>query len=321
MTTALQKSLARRALDAEFEITTSLTLLVTVSHLLQHPIATHCVYPTYAHKGWQDVYTIAFWAVAFTSLRGCVMKCVFPLARKMDRLKQERVAEQGWILTYYLVFWTMGMWIMYQGPHWMNTSHYWIDYPHEMTSQMKTYYLMQLAFWIQQIYTIHVERRRKDHLAMVSHHLITILLLVASYLSNFTRIGNAVLCCMDLCDIFLALAKILKYLGFSTICDLTFALFAISWPITRHGLFSVIIWATAVEPSRYMDMKWEPEKGKFFTPFTQKLYLGLFLALNALMFYWFAMIIKVILRVVQGNSAEDTRSDDEYEDDEDEAIQ
>jgi acyl-CoA-dependent ceramide synthase len=69
---------------------------------------------------------------------------------------------------------------------------------------MKYYYLMQMSFWFQQLYTIHIEKRRKDHFAMVTHHFITITLLVTSYVANFSRIGNAVLCCMDLADIFLS---------------------------------------------------------------------------------------------------------------------
>jgi acyl-CoA-dependent ceramide synthase len=60
-----------------------------------------------------------------------------------------------------------------------------------------------------------------------------------------------------------------------------------------------------------MDMKWEPENGKYFTPFTQKIYLGLFLLLNMLVLFWFAMIIKVIVKVLMGSGATDTRSDSE----------
>jgi hypothetical protein len=96
---------------------------------------------------------------------------------------------------------------MYNSPHWFNTSQYWIDYPHTLISrQMKVYYLMQLAFWFHQVYLIHIEKRRKDHFAMLTHHIITITLLVSSYYSNFTRIGNAVLCCMDVADIFLSVS-------------------------------------------------------------------------------------------------------------------
>lgn len=105
---------------------------------------------------------------------------------------------------------------MYQGPYWFNSAYYWIDYPHIIISkQMKAYYLMQLAFWFHQVYTLHIEKRRKDHFAMLSHHIITITLIVSSYYANFTRIGNAVLCCMDLTDIFLAVT--ILYLAPQTI--------------------------------------------------------------------------------------------------------
>lgn len=94
---------------------------------------------------------------------------------------------------------------MYHSPYWFNTAYYWIDYPHIfMSKQMKGYYLMQLAFYFHLVYTIHAEKKRKDHYAMLSHHIITITLIASSYYANFTRIGNAVLCCMDLTDIFLS---------------------------------------------------------------------------------------------------------------------
>lgn len=97
---------------------------------------------------------------------------------------------------------------MYHSPHWFNTSQYWINYPHALISgNMKRYYLMQLAFWFQQLYSLHTEKRRKDHLAMLSHHIITITLVGSSYYCNATRVGNAVLCCMDLSDIFLSVSS------------------------------------------------------------------------------------------------------------------
>lgn len=93
---------------------------------------------------------------------------------------------------------------MYHSPHWFNPAQFWIDYPHLLISGwMKWYYLVQLGFWIQQIYVLNIEKRRKDHYAMFSHHIITCILIISSYCVNFTRIGNAVLCCMDLADILL----------------------------------------------------------------------------------------------------------------------
>ncbi|KAF7725724.1 sphingosine N-acyltransferase lag1 [Apophysomyces ossiformis] len=183
-------------------------------------------------KGIHDVYYVAYWVVGFTFLRAVIMKYIYhPLAKSIGVIpfaKRQRLAEQGFTFTYYIIFWVLGMYIMYHGPHWFNTSQYWIDYPHVLiTKMMKTYYLMQMAFWFQQLYVIHVEKR--------------------------------------------------------------------------------------LEPSKYLDMKWEPEKGKYFTPITQKMYLGLFMFLNVIMIYWFSMIVKVIVAVLSGNSAEDTRSDEEDE--------
>jgi acyl-CoA-dependent ceramide synthase len=70
-----------------------------------------------------------------------------------------------------------------------------------------------------------------------------------------------------------------------------------------------------VEPARYIDMKWDPDHGKYFTIFTQKIFVGLLLMLNVIMFYWFLLIIKVIVRLFTGVGTDDPRSDDEDESD------
>ncbi|KAG2227784.1 hypothetical protein INT45_002022 [Circinella minor] len=326
------ETIAERVLNFELEITGLISCVVVLGHfLLSSPLATKCLTLSYKvgpdayDKGVDDFYFVGFWVVAFTFLRASIMKYIYhPLGRLVGIKpfgKRQRFAEQGFLFTYAGFFWSLGMGLLYvgdaYGPYWLNTSQYWIGYPHiYLTSLTKYYYLMQTAFWFQQIYVIHMEKRRKDHYAMVTHHIITIILLVSSYYTNFTRIGNAVLCCMDLCDILLSFAKLLKYLGFTTLCDVAFAMFAIGWPVTRHGFFTVIVWATYAEPDKYMDMLWEPAKGKYFTPFTQKLYLFLLLSLDIIMIYWFSLIVKVVYRVIQGRGAEDTRSDDEDEEEE-----
>jgi acyl-CoA-dependent ceramide synthase len=100
---------------------------------------------------------------------------------------------------------------MYHSPYWFNPAQFWIGYPHILISgRMKWYYLVQLGFYIHQVYVLHIEKRRKDHYAMLSHHIITCALIISSYCVNFTRIGNAVLCCMDLADILLSESKNIK---------------------------------------------------------------------------------------------------------------
>ncbi|ORY94640.1 TLC domain-domain-containing protein [Syncephalastrum racemosum] len=319
------KTFSERVLDSELEITGILSLICFAAYYAGSPVARKALFLSYQagpdayNKGWDDVYFVAFWVVAFTFLRAVIMKFFYHPLGLLTGIKpfskRQRFAEQGFMFTIYTVSWITGMYIIYNSPYWLNTSQFWIDYPHILLPRLtKYYYLMQISFWFQQLYTIQMEKPRKDHLAMVSHHFITITLLITSYYSNFTRIGNAVLCCMDLADILLSFAKMLRYLQLTTLCDIAFAAFALAWPITRHGFFTCIIWATAFEPPKYMNMVWEPEKGRYFTPTTQKIYLGLFVVLDVIMIYWFSMIVRVVVRVIRGQNAEDTRSDDEDED-------
>lgn len=50
---------------------------------------------------------------------------------------------------------------------------------------------------------LNAEARRKDHVQMMTHHVITVILMAASYFFNFTRVGCLILLLMDWCDIFL----------------------------------------------------------------------------------------------------------------------
>lgn len=69
-----------------------------------------------------------------------------------------------------------------------------------------------------------------------------------------------------------------------------------------------------VEPARYFTLEWNPSEGKYFSLLTQKIFVGLLMMLNVIMFYWFLMIVKVIAKLLQGSGADDIRSDDEEED-------
>jgi very-long-chain ceramide synthase len=91
-----------------------------------------------------------------------------------------------------------------------------------MDGLSKYYYLVALSFWLQQLVVVNIEERRKDHLQMFTHHMITCALVFASYCYHQTNVGNVILCLMDVVDLFLPLAKILKYLKFRLVCDIAF---------------------------------------------------------------------------------------------------
>lgn len=146
---------------------------------------------------------------------------------------------------------------MYRSPYWFNVGNLWTDWPlRELDSQFKWYYLVQFAFWLQQIFVLNIEPRRKDFHQMFAHHIITSSLIAASYAYHMTRVGNVILCMMDVGDILLAvvviipvamftdyaqIAKNLKYLGYHVLCDYAFGVFLMSWVIGRHIFYIRVV--------------------------------------------------------------------------------
>ena len=110
-----------------------------------------------------------------------------------------------------------------------------------MSWEFKTYYLVSMGFWLQQIFVLNVEKPRKDHYQMFSHHIITCLLIIGSYYYYYFRIGHLILMIMDSVDIF-GSSKMLKYAGFSNACDAMFLLFLVSWIVLRHGVYNYIFY-------------------------------------------------------------------------------
>jgi acyl-CoA-dependent ceramide synthase len=64
-------------------------------------------------QGWDDAYFVLFWIIVVTGVRVAVMDyLLMPLARLggVESKKTEiRFAEQGWLVVYYSLFWTLGM--------------------------------------------------------------------------------------------------------------------------------------------------------------------------------------------------------------------
>jgi len=299
--------------------------------------------------GVEDLKMVAFCVVIFTGLRAATMDyALIPLARWLGIGKKKatiRFAEQAWLLLYYIVFWSVGMWLTYTSPYWFNLTELWTGYPTpSMTGLFKWYYLGQFAFWLQQIIVIHIEERRKDHFQMLTHHFITSALMFCSYGSYQTKVGNVILCLMDIVDLFFPAAKMLKYCGYQTACDITFGLFIVSWFLARHVAYLTICWSVyhhlpvGIPSGCYNlhDRQYQGDNGSenifqsvmhaymaddspvCFTDRTRWSFLTLLLALQVITIVWLGMICRVAYGVLCGKAADDTRSDDEGEDEEEE---
>jgi acyl-CoA-dependent ceramide synthase len=144
----------------------------------------------------------------------------------------------------------------------------------------------------------------------------------------------------------LKVAKCLKYLGYTTICDVVFGLFMATWVAARHVSYLTVcysVWADIPVEINYGCYK--GKKGSVIGPFPPPDRFGHLLQpfrdpegivcfnhqikwgfLSALLFLqcitlmWFAMICRVAIRVLKGGEADDVRSDDEEEADEEDEL-
>lgn len=78
-----------------------------------------------------------------------------------------------------------------------------------MAGLCKWYYLAQVAFYLQQMLVVNIEERRKDHWQMFIHHIITCMLMFASYGYHQTKVGITILCLMDVVDLLLPVSPAL----------------------------------------------------------------------------------------------------------------
>lgn len=185
---------------------------------------------------------------------------------------------------------------------------------------MKQYYLISIAFWLQQCLVLNIEEKRKDHYQMFCHHIITVALMLSSYYYYFNRIGNLILMIMDSVDIFFSTAKVLKYAGFHTLCDIMFYFFFVSWIALRHVFYNYLFYVTWAKSGELMkESRCIPGVEPFrrcWTPGIMNWFLTLLGGLQIITLIWMYLIAKVAYKVVTGSAAEDVRSGEEDTDDE-----
>ncbi|EJT70990.1 hypothetical protein GGTG_12011 [Gaeumannomyces tritici R3-111a-1] len=294
--------------------------------------------------GNDDGYQLLFWVVAFTGIRASVMEYALAPFAKWHGLKKRktvtRFSEQGWLIAYYAVFWPLGMYIYLNSEYYMNMRNLWTAWPsREVDGLMKGYMLAQLAFWMQQILVINIEERRKDHWQMFAHHIITVTLIYSSWRYGYTRVGNLILILMDGVDIVFSSAKCLKYLGYNRACDVFFGLFMVSWVLARHVAYLMVCYSVYRDASIEMggqcwrdtprgrdgplpkpngfiymvEPLWDPEAIVCFDQSVKWGFLSVLLMLQGITLVWLMAIFRVAVKVIRGTGAEDTRSDDEEE--------
>jgi ceramide synthetase len=136
---------------------------------------------------------------------------------------------------------------------------------------------------------------------MFIHHNVTIALIGLSWTAHFTRVGTLIILVHDCSDHLLELAKMLKYTGYQKTCDIFFVLFAVTWIVTRCGIFPFwILRSTLFDAGTFVQL--------FPLYYVFLILLGLLQVLNLV---WTFMLVKAIWSAIKTGEAEDNRSDSE----------
>lgn len=107
----------------------------------------------------------------------------------------------------------------------------------EISSEEYFYYLTYMTWYFQKLMTDPFEYDRSDFLPMMIHHWATCGVIFLSYWISCHRIGVLVMFLHDPSDLFLALAKVFRYIHKETASTLCFLVMIASWGYTRVWCF------------------------------------------------------------------------------------
>jgi len=216
-----------------------------------------------------------------------------------------KFCETGWRWLYYSAAFIYGIVVLWDKPWLWNIQHCWYDYPHhEVPGEVWWYYMVELAFYWSLSISQFVDVKRKDFVEMLIHHITTIALLCFSWTCNLTRCGTLVLVIHDFSDIFLEFAKLCNYTKFKTTCDIIFSIFAVSWIVTRLGIFPVwILYSIMVEAPQLREM--------FPAYYIFNGLLSVLLVLHVVWTYFILKIAYIALTQGKDRKQKDSRSESE----------
>ncbi len=228
------------------------------------------------------------------------------------RRKVSKFCEAFWRFIFYFSFVVIGCKVLlFPSPvSWiLDTKNHWIDWPfHPLSKMLSFYYHVQLGCYMHQL--MWTEVKRSDSIEMILHHFTTILLLVISYLTNFTRIGSSILLVHDIADVFLESGKLFNYAAQNNknrfgsvcqvICDSFFVMFAVTFFVTRLVIYPRYIIASVLwEAPAFFGVQWSGYWA----------FAILLLTLQALHIFWFYLIAKMVFKLVATGIEQDERSD------------
>ncbi|XP_047338608.1 ceramide synthase LOH2-like [Impatiens glandulifera] len=235
---------------------------------------------------------------------------------KLNEATQAKIvkcSESMWKLTYYATIETCILSISYNQPWISGGKEYFRGWPNqELKTPLKLFYLCQCGFYMYSIAALLTwETRRKDFAVMMSHHVVTVILIGYSYILRFLRIGSVILALHDASDVFLEAAKVFKYSENELGASACFGLFALSWLVLRLIFFPFcVIKSSSYDLIEVLDPSSVGDAAVYYV------FNTMLLTLLAFHIYWWILIYSMIMKQLKnrGQVGEDIRSDSEDDD-------
>lgn len=199
----------------------------------------------------------------------------------------------------------------------------WSGKTYTVLPSIRALYLAQLAIWaFTAISHRFLEARHKDYFVMYLHHIITLILVLGSYVLDLHKIGVVVLFVHDFSDIVTDSLKMTNYMDLDSksgtfLVEVTFATNLFTWFLFRLYYFPVKVISVLFSPN---SRNWSGEV-------VEQSNLGLLLdtscvacnvlrigliILNVMHIYWFALFIRILIKLIKGSNPHDVGKD-EYE--------
>eukprot|EP00753_Platysulcus_tardus_P020387 PLAT8015.1.p1 GENE.PLAT8015.1~~PLAT8015.1.p1 ORF type:complete len:340 (-),score=171.73 PLAT8015.1:76-1095(-) len=299
---------------------------------LQHQ---HDSDPNLYRAGSHDFDIVIFIAVGLLLLRYLTHRFIlYPMAAALGAAsKKVKFAEAGWFAIYYTLvaflatylFVDYDWWLLKPKPYWftpdlvaMATSwredltSLWQGYPHVYVDwRMKAYVMLQMGFYFHATVVICIEKKRRDFVELLLHHISTLLAIYMSWFHHYNRYCVTVLFLHDIGDVLLYTAKCLNYIRWQRICDAMFAMFALVFFWTRLVVFPSTIASYIFDSLKFIPYSWDAAT-EVYGDWKIRYFITSLIILVLLHCFWFYLICRMIVRALQTNTVEsDIRSSDD----------
>ena len=215
-----------------------------------------------------------------------------------------KATETCWRAFIYLLLFLYGVVVLSQTDWFLDSSKWLPGYlSHQFTFSLKVYYFMEITFYFSLLFSQFSDTKRKDFAQQFIHHVVTLSLLLGSYILSLYRFAATIMFIHDTADFWLESAKLFNYAKMQKVCDTLFGIFAVLFFCSRLVYYPGWV---AYAYFHYNDAN----NNIVFNTLVCLCFVLLFLN-----FYWGFLVLRLAYKVlVSGKAATDTRSDTEDSD-------